>query len=74
MNLLELRYFGNEDGVTDKNRKISQRYSADEKAAGVRMLTATRAELRTNRVGPRLVDENRPESPDEKRQARKDTS
>jgi len=46
--LLEISYFGNEDGVMDKNNRTGRRYSADEKAAAVRMVRTLRAELGTN--------------------------
>jgi len=47
--LLEISYFGNEDGVMDKNNRTGRRYSADEKAAAVRMVRTLRAELGTDR-------------------------
>ena len=46
---MEISYFGNEDGVTDKNNRTGRRYSADEKAAAVRMVRTLRAELGTDR-------------------------
>jgi transposase len=46
---LEISYFGNEDGVMDKNNRTGRRYSADEKAAAVRMVRTLRAELGTDR-------------------------
>jgi len=47
--LLEISYLGNEDGVMDKNNRTGRRYSADEKAAAVRMVRTLRAELGTDR-------------------------
>jgi transposase len=46
---LEISYFGNEDGVMDRNGKTGRRYSAEEKAAAVRMVRTLRAELGTDR-------------------------
>jgi len=46
--LLEISYFGNEDGVMDKHDKRGRRYSAQEKAAAARMVRTLRAELGTN--------------------------
>jgi transposase len=46
---LEISYFGNEDGVMDKNNRTGRRYSAEEKAAAVRMVRTLRAELGTDR-------------------------
>jgi transposase len=46
---LEISYFGNEDGVMDKNGKTGRRYSAEEKAAAVRMVRTLRVELGTDR-------------------------
>jgi transposase len=45
---LEISYLGNEDGVMDKHDKRGRRYSAEEKAAAVRMVRTLRAELGTN--------------------------
>jgi len=47
--LLEISYFGNEDGVMDKNGKTGRRYSSEEKASAVRMVRTLRAELGTER-------------------------
>ena len=47
--MLEIPYFGNEDGVLDKNSKHGRRYSAEEKAATVRMVRTLRLELGTER-------------------------
>ena len=47
--MLEIPYFGNEDGVIDKNGKTGRRYSAEEKAAAVRMVRTLRVELGTDR-------------------------
>jgi transposase len=49
MGLLEISYFGNEDGIMDKDNRTGRRYSADEKAAAVRMVRTLRAELGTDR-------------------------
>jgi transposase len=46
---LEIPYFGNEDGVMDRNSKHGRRYSPEEKAAAVRMVRTLRAELGTER-------------------------
>jgi transposase-like protein len=46
---LEISYFGNEDGVLDRNGKTGRRYSAEEKAAAVRMVRTLRAELGADR-------------------------
>jgi len=46
---LEISYFGNEDGVMDRNGKTGRRYSPEEKAAAVRMVRTLRVELGTNR-------------------------
>jgi transposase len=46
---LEIPYFGNEDGVMDKNGKTGRRYSPEEKAAVVQMVRTLRAELGTER-------------------------
>jgi hypothetical protein len=40
--LLKIPYFGNEDGVMDKNGKTGRRYSAEEKAVAVRMVRTLR--------------------------------
>ena len=48
LGLLEISYLGNEDGVMDKHDKRGRRYSAEEKAAAVRMVGTLRAELGTN--------------------------
>ena len=42
---MEISYLGNEDGVMDKHDKRGRRYSAEEKAAAVRM-------VRTLQVAP----------------------
>jgi len=52
---LEISYFGNEDGVMDKNGKTGRRYSAEEKAAAVRMVRTLRAELGADRGTPQRV-------------------
>jgi transposase-like protein len=46
---LEISYFGNEDGVMDKNGKTGRLHSPEEKAAAVRMVRTLRAELGTDR-------------------------
>jgi len=51
LGLLEISDFGNEDEVMDKNGKTGRRYSAEEKAAAVRMVRTLRAELGTD-YGP----------------------
>lgn len=35
LGLLEIQYFGNEDGVMNKNGKTGRRYSAEKKAADI---------------------------------------
>ena len=52
---MEISYFGNEDGVMDKNGKTGRRYSAEEKAAAVRMVRTLRAELGADRGTPQRV-------------------
>jgi len=47
--LLEISYFGNEDGIMDKHNRTGRRYSAEEKAAAVRMVRTLRVELGTDR-------------------------
>jgi transposase len=46
---LEISYFGNEDGIMDKHNRTGRRYSAEEKAAAVRMVRTLRVELGTDR-------------------------
>lgn len=36
--LLEIQYYGNEDGVMDKNGRNGRRYSSEEKPAAVQMV------------------------------------
>jgi transposase-like protein len=45
---MEISYLGNEDGVMDKHDKRGRRYSAEEKAAAVRMVRTLRVELGPN--------------------------
>ena len=46
---MEISYFGNEDGIMDKHNRTGRRYSAEEKAAAVRMVRTLRVELGTDR-------------------------
>ena len=46
--LLEVSYFGNEGGIMVKNNRTGRRYSAEGKAAAVRMVRNLRAVLRTD--------------------------
>jgi len=46
---LEISYFGNENGIMDKHNRTGRRYSAEEKAAAVRMVRTLRVELGTDR-------------------------
>jgi transposase len=52
---LEISYFGNQDGVMDKNSKHGRRYSPEEKATAVRMVRTLRAELGTDLGTPQRV-------------------
>lgn len=47
--MLEIPYFGNEDGVMDKKSERGRRTSATEKGATVRMVPTLRAEPGTER-------------------------
>jgi transposase len=46
---LEISYLGKEDGIMDKHNRTGRRYSAEEKAAAVRMVRTLRVELGTDR-------------------------
>jgi transposase len=45
---LEISYFGNEDGLMDRNGQTGRSYSVMKKAATVRMVRTLRAELGTD--------------------------